>query len=121
MDTRTFTATFKWPANTSAGNYEEKTVLDTTYQRASGIVAYVNSDGGVSNAKLGLRNDTAVYVSPTHIDYLRAGLDCPKRDRLTPVNIACDGTNLTVQLVLAGPLTSELSVDVVFQLERNAR
>ena len=121
MENRTFTFTLTLPAGTAAGTYEQRTVLDTTYQRATGVAAYVTKDGGVASTKLGLRDDTAVYVSPTHLDYLRAGIDCPKRERLTPVNIACNGTNLTVQIVLPYALSSDQEVDVVFQLERNAR
>lgn len=121
MENRTFTATFKLPAGTSAGTYEDKTTLDTTYKRATGVAAYVCKDGGVPAIKLGLRDDTAVYVAPTHLDYLRAGVDCPKAQRLTPVNIDCTGRNLTAQFVLPYALTSDFEVDVVFQLERDAR
>jgi hypothetical protein len=121
MNNRTLTYTLVLPAGTPAGTYERQTILDSTYQRASGVVAYVTKDGGVPGTKLGLRDDTAVYVSPTHMDHLRAGVDCPKRDRLTPVNIVCNNTNLTVQAVLPYSLASELNIDVVFQLERDAR
>jgi hypothetical protein len=118
MDNRTQTITVLLPAGTPAGTYEEKDILDTKYKRANGFATYVNKDGGVPNFKVGLRNDGAVFASPTNVTYFTASAACPKRDRLTPVAIACDNQNLTVQLVLPAPLTDDLNMDVVFNLER---
>jgi len=121
LQNRTFTATFKLPAGTLPGTYEDKTILDTMYKRAAGVCAYVVKDAGVPSIKIGLRDETEVYVTPTHIDYLRAGVDCPKRERMTPVNIECAGRNLQVQFVVPYALEGPFEVDVVFQLERDAR
>lgn len=121
MENRTFTAPLIIPAGTSPGTYEVKTKLDSQYKRATGVVAYVNNDGGLPSFQLGLRSDAQVYVSPTNASYLMAGLDCPKAQRLTPVNILCDNTNITIQVVVPALLASDLNVDMVFMLERPDR
>jgi len=114
---RTFTETISLPSGTPAGLRELKTTLDAEYDHASGVVTYINKDGGIPSFKLGLRDDTAVYATPTNANFYSASLDCPKNQRLTPVTIPCTGRQLTIQLDLSAPLTSELNVDVVFALE----
>ena len=72
MKKRPFTATFTFPAGTPAGQYEKTTVLDNRFNRANGVAAYVNSDGGAPNFKIGLRSDSDVYVQPTNVEYFKA-------------------------------------------------
>ena len=117
MKKRTFTSTFTFPAGTTAGQYEKTTVLDSRYDRANGVAAYVNSDGGVPSFKLGLRSDADVYVQPTNVEYFKADASCPKNQRMTSINILCDKQNVFVQFTFPQTLESAFNVDVVFELE----
>lgn len=121
MQKRTFTATLNLPAGTNAGTYEQKAVLDSQYDRANGLVVYRNQTGGLETFQLGLRSNSEVYAQPTNIKYFEADASCPKAQRLTPFYILCDKTDVIFQLVLPETLTEDLSVDVVFELERADR
>jgi hypothetical protein len=121
MENRTFTANFKFAAGKSAGIYEVKTELDSQYDRANGVAVYLNKTGGITTFQLGLRSDTQTFVQPTNVAYFQADAACPKTQRMTRVSILCDKTATTITVVLPEPLTEDLDVDVVFELERADR
>jgi hypothetical protein len=114
---RTDTINVVFPAGKPAGTYTVKGILDSQYTRATGVVGYINSKpDSLPTFQLGLRNDSDVFIPPTNISHVLAGIDCPKPDRLTPVSIPCDNRNLQVNIILPVALDSELSLDVVFEL-----
>ena len=112
--TQTFAVTF--PANTPAGTQEKTIQLDRKYAGTNGLAVYVNSGGGVSYVRLGLRDDNRDLQNLTNVQFYQAGIDCPKPARFTPVDAVADGTNLYVQVQIPETLTAELNLDVVFNL-----
>ncbi|RSK24194.1 hypothetical protein [Hymenobacter metallilatus] len=107
------------PAGTPTGTYQPVSeALDSTYARATGVVAYANNRGGLTQFQLGIHDDTATYVSQCNSQHLEAGIDCPKPLRNTPVAIVNRNQRITVQVYVPELLTDTLDVDVVFTLER---
>lgn len=112
------TLNISYPAGTTAGTYSNNLVLDTQYERATGVTVYENVGGGIPYTQMQVRDDVNTHVSKTNTKHLQAGIDCPKQLRATPVSIRCSGEKVYVDVTISDTLTDVLSLDVVFTLER---
>jgi hypothetical protein len=109
------------PAGTPAGTHQVDQALDTAYEKAVGVTAYVDKDGGIETFQIGVRDDTNTYVSLANRRHLEAGIECPKPLRATPISIPNKSQKVSVLVALTEPLVSALSMDMVFTLERPNR
>lgn len=112
------TKTITIPSGTAAGSDERSFDLDRAYANAKGVCVFVNKDGGLpgSTFQFGLRDDTNTIVEKTNAKFFQAGVDCAKSQRMTPVDIAITGRVNTIMLTWPATLTTDLVIDVVFEL-----
>ncbi|MCT4587284.1 MAG: hypothetical protein N4A71_05635 [Carboxylicivirga sp.] len=113
--------TISYPNAHAAGSYFKEIVLDSSYERCTGIAILESQTGGIPAFRIGLNDKDNRYISAVHKDLLKsdkaAGLDVSKR--FLPVNIKAQGHKVKVATVLPAPLASDLEYDIVFLLERD--
>lgn len=80
------------------------------------MAVYENSNGGIPNYKIGLRDDVQTYQMNTHRDDWVASVDVAPDDRYKSMILPVNGSRLTIRTQFKAALTSELSYDIVFRL-----
>lgn len=117
MESKVQSALLSLPANSPAGRRDFKVTLDSEFDHSTGLYAIENHNGGlVTPWKIGLKDSTRTYLDLVNGKHLQASTNYKIKDRFYPQWMRAKGRNIFVTIETYEATTSELNIDLFFEL-----
>ena len=107
------------PSGTAAARKDFRITLDSEYTYARGYYAIQNTGGGLTTQwKLGIKDDSRTYVDLVNGKHFQSDTNIIIPHRFNPQPLKAAGRTITVTLETYETTTSDLSIDMLFELHK---